>query len=217
VRFSQRARVADQRWCWGGSQEKELLGTPYRNTLHPCARLCLVVGSGDGPCQGRYFRRPVGAQRDEIHPMAKVEGRRDPRLALQCSWSECVSSALSRSSSPAESSRSWANDQAQNALHIEHHVLVNASCARDGVCSGVLDLRQARRHLLDFGDMTPDDIAGSGPFSTGSSRQSRLQRESSVFITWHLWSEQPTSISGSCPRRTRVNLSEWPAWRSDPL
>ena len=43
---------------------------------------------------------------------------------------------------------------------------------------------EARRHLLDFGEMTQPRVPNSVRSSTGSFRRSRLPRESSASISW---------------------------------
>ena len=43
---------------------------------------------------------------------------------------------------------------------------------------------EARRHLFDFGEMTPAEAPSSVLFSIGSFRQSRLPQESSASTSW---------------------------------
>ncbi len=76
---------------------------------------------------------------------------------------------------------------------------------------------QARRHLLDFGEMTPAETADFGSLlhrlvpavkaATGVERVYYLA----------LMERVATSIFGSFRRRTRETFEDWPTWRSCPL
>ena len=97
----------------------------------------------------------------------------------------------------------------------DEHFLVEHAPLQESSAGTVIV--EARRHLLDFGEMTPAESAELG---------SLLHRlvpaiKAATGVAARLLpggdgATRPTSISGSCRRRTRESFEEWTTWPSAP-
>jgi hypothetical protein len=63
----------------------------------------------------------------------------------------------------------------------EHFLVEHAPLKSSSAGTVILE---ARRHLLDFGEMSQPRVPSSVPFSIGSCRRSRLPQESSGSTSW---------------------------------
>jgi hypothetical protein len=82
----------------------------------------------------------------------------------------------------------------------EHFLAEHAPLQESSAGTVILE---ARRHLLDFGDMTPAELAEFGSTAHRLVPAIKAATGSSASISWRLWSARPTSTSGSYRRRTR--------------
>lgn len=96
----------------------------------------------------------------------------------------------------------------------EHFLAEHAPLQESSAGTVILE---ARRHVLDFGDMTPAELAEFGSIANrlvpAIKAATGVQR---VYLLAVMERARPISTSGSCRRRTRERAGEWTTWRSAP-